>query len=45
MPTEMVRELDQLAESEYRTRANQIRLLVREGLRTRSVAPVGERDD
>jgi metal-responsive CopG/Arc/MetJ family transcriptional regulator len=40
MPTELVRELDQLAESEYRTRSNLVGLFVRDGLKTRSAAPV-----
>jgi hypothetical protein len=45
MPVEMVRELDQLAETEFRTRSNMVGLFVREGLRTRSAPLVEERDD
>jgi hypothetical protein len=40
LPAELVREVDQLAQSEYRTRSNQIGWFVREGLRVRSAAPV-----
>jgi metal-responsive CopG/Arc/MetJ family transcriptional regulator len=42
MPAELVREVDQLAQAEYRSRSNQIRCLVRDGLAVRSAAPVDE---
>jgi metal-responsive CopG/Arc/MetJ family transcriptional regulator len=43
LPARLVREVDELAHAEYRSRSNQIGVLVREGLlRTRSAAPVDE---
>jgi metal-responsive CopG/Arc/MetJ family transcriptional regulator len=39
MPAELVREVDQLAQAEFRSRSNQIRCLVRDGLALRSQPP------